>query len=311
MLSISLPNVPKFEKIGENKSKFTVEGCYPGYGVTIGNALRRVLMSSLGGSSVTEVKIKGVTHEFTTLKNVKEDVVQIILNLKKVRFKLHETEEVVVSLKTKGQKEVTAKDIKLPAGVEIANPEQHIATLTSKTAELEMEIKLEKGIGYVPVEQRERDEKELGAIAVDATFSPIKRVNFKVDNMRVGKRTDYDKITLEVETDGTITPEDAYKEAVEVLMSQFNAISGLEEFSLEQSKPEDEEEKKEEKSGTEISALNLSTRIHNVLKDNDVTKVEDLVEMKESELNNLSGMGKKGVEEIKKSIEKLGYSFKK
>jgi DNA-directed RNA polymerase subunit alpha len=238
-------------------------------------------------------------------------VVQIILNLKKVRFKLHETEEVVVSLKTKGQKEVTAKDIKLPAGVEIANPEQHIATLTSKTAELEMEIKLEKGIGYVPVEQRERDEKELGAIAVDATFSPIKRVNFKVDNMRVGKRTDYDKITLEVETDGTITPEDAYKEAVEVLMSQFNAISGLEEFSLEQSKPEDEEEKKEEKSGTEISALNLSTRIHNVLKDNDVTKVEDLVEMKESELNNLSGMGKKGVEEIKKSIEKLGYSFKK
>ncbi|MFO7807515.1 MAG: DNA-directed RNA polymerase subunit alpha [Candidatus Moraniibacteriota bacterium] len=310
MFSVSLPNAPKFEKIGENKSRFTIEGCYPGYGVTIGNALRRVLLSSLGGSSITEVKIKGVTHEFTTLKNVKEDVVQIILNLKKVRFNIHDEEEVVVKLKTKGQKEVTAKDIKLSSGIEVANPDQHIATLTSNTAELEMDIKVEKGIGYVPVEQQDKEEKELGAIAMDAIFSPIKRVNFNVDNMRVGKRTDYDKITLEVETDGTITPEDAYAESVEVLMSQFNAIINLEEFSSEKESKEGEEEKQKEKAEVEVSSLNLSTRIHNVLESNEVTKVEEIANMTEKDLKDLSGMGAKGVKEIKDAVEKLGYSLK-
>ncbi|MDZ7611517.1 MAG: DNA-directed RNA polymerase subunit alpha [Candidatus Moranbacteria bacterium] len=309
MLSVTLPESPKFEKIDNNKSKFIVESCYPGYGITLGNALRRVLLSSLGGSAVTEVKIKGVTHEFTTLKNVKEDVVQIVLNLKDIRFKLHDSDNAEVKLKAKGQKEVTAKDIKLPAGIEIANPEQHIATLTSKTADLEIDIKVEKGVGYVAVEQQEKEEKELGAIALDAAFSPIKRVNFSVDNMRVGKRTDYDKITLEVETDGTITPEEAYGEAVEALMSQFNALIDFKETSAVEEEDEAEEEKEVKQNKTEISALELSTRIHNVLESNGIRTVEDISSMAEKELKDLSGMGAKGVEEIKSAMKRLGYNL--
>ncbi|MCK5081176.1 MAG: DNA-directed RNA polymerase subunit alpha, partial [Candidatus Moranbacteria bacterium] len=215
-------------------------------------------------------------------------------------------------LKIKGIKEVAAKDIKTSSEVEISNPEQHLASLTSNKAELEIEITIEKGIGYVAVEQRERKEKELGAIAIDALFSPIEKVNFKVEDMRVGKRTDYDRIILEVRTDGTITPEEAYQEAVRVLMDQFSAITEMEAYKEVTEKVEKKVEKKDVgKKDFEISALELSTRIHNVLESNELTKVSEVAKLSEKELRNLSGMGNKGVEEIKDSMERFGYSLEK
>lgn len=313
MSSITTPSTPNFEKIDERTSRFFIDGCFPGYGITLGNSLRRVLLSSLTGAAVTEIKVKGATHEFTTLEGVKEDIVQIILNLKKVRFQLQEgTDEIKVLLKVKGIKEVTAKDIKTSTEVKVANPDQHIASLTSNKSDLEIEIKIEKGIGYVAVEQREEREKELGSIAIDALFSPIERVNFKVEDMRVGKRTDYDRIILEVKTDGTVAPEDAYNQAVEVLLEQFKAISTMEEKEEEIEEPK--EEKKEEKNAKEdfeISALELSTRIHNVLESNELTKVSEVAKLSKKDLRKLDGMGNKGIDEIEEAMKKFGYSLKK
>ncbi len=312
MLLITPPNKPRFEKIDNQTSRFLIEGCHPGYGTTLGNALRRVLLSSLTGAAVTEIKIKGVTHEFDNIDDVKADIGQIMLNLKKTCFRLQEAESAKVLLKIKGIKEVAAKDIKTSSEVEISNPEQHLASLTSNKAELEIEITIEKGIGYVAVEQRERKEKELGAIAIDALFSPIEKVNFKVEDMRVGKRTDYDRIILEVRTDGTITPEEAYQEAVRVLMDQFSAITEMEAYKEVTEKVEKKVEKKDVgKKDFEISALELSTRIHNVLESNELTKVSEVAKLSEKELRNLSGMGNKGVEEIKDSMERFGYSLEK
>lgn len=209
---------------GPNESIIEIQGCYPGYGSTLGNSIRRVLFSSLEGSAVVAVKITGVQHEYSTIPGVMEDVVQIILNLKKVRFRMHGSEPVKVSLKVKGERVVTAKDIKATSDVEIVNPDQVIATISEKKTELEMEIEIRKGLGYVPVEQQERGEKEIGVIAIDAIYTPIKRVNFDVENMRVGKRTDYDKVTLDIETDGSLTPKEAFSQAVEILVEQFSSL---------------------------------------------------------------------------------------
>jgi len=310
---ITSPQKPKFEKIDKQTSKFLIEGCYPGYGITLGNALRRVLLSSLEGSAVTEIKVKGVTHEFTTIEGVKEDMVQLILNLKKVRFEIKgEAEKVKILLKIKGIKEVTAKDIKLTSEVNVFNKDQHIASLTSSKSDLEIELTIEKGVGYVAVEQRERLEKELGAIAIDGLFSPIEKVNFQVEDMRVGKRTDYDRIILEIKTDGTISPEDAYRKAVQVLLEQFEAIFDIKEKEeeIEVKEIKEKVETKNVKKDFEISALELSTRIHNVLESNELTKVSEVSKLNEKELRSLEGMGNKGVEEIKSSVEKLGYSLK-
>ncbi len=231
MHSITSPQKPKYTAIGQNHGKFEIMGCYPGYGTTLGNALRRVLLSSLDGAAAKSVKIKGVSHEFSTIAGVMEDVVQIILNLKQVRFKLYGDESVKVTLKSKGEGAVTAADIKVPSGVEIVNPDQTIATITDKKTALEIEIEIDRGIGYVPVEVRERDEqngREIGVIAIDAIYTPIKRVNYEIENMRVGKRTDYDKVTLEIVTDGSITPAEAYAKGVAILVSQFSSLAEVE-----------------------------------------------------------------------------------
>ncbi len=224
MHTISLPQEPKYTELTPFHGKFEILGCYPGYGTTLGNAVRRVLLSSLEGAAITSVKIKGVTHEFTTIPGVMEDVVQIILNLKQVRFRMTGDESVQISLKLKGEGQATAGLFKLPAGLEVVNPDQVIATLSDKKAEIDMEVVVASGIGYVPVEQQER-EKEIGMIAIDAIYTPVKRVNFEVENMRVGKRTDYDKITIEIITDGTIGPDAAFGKAVNILMEQFSALA--------------------------------------------------------------------------------------
>jgi DNA-directed RNA polymerase subunit alpha len=222
---IPVPQQPKYTSLGDYHGKFEIPGCYPGYGATLGNALRRVLLSSLDGAAAQTVKIKGASHEFSTLPGVMEDVVQILLNLKQIRFRLHEDETVKVTLKAKGECEVKAGDIKLSSSIEVVNPDLHIATLTDKKAELEIEIEVGKGIGYVPIEAREREEREIGVIAIDSIYTPVKRVNYEVENMRVGKRTDYDKITLEIITDGTSSPEIAFAKAVAILSEQFTAIA--------------------------------------------------------------------------------------
>lgn len=230
MQTITSPQQPKATEIAKNHGKFEILGCHPGYGTTLGNALRRVILSSLAGAAARSVKIKGVSHEFSTIDGVMEDVVQIILNLKQVRFKLHGNEEenevVKVTLKSKGEGAVTAGMIKVPSNVEVVNPDQVIATVTDKKTELEMEIEIDRGLGYVPVESRERDdEREIGVIAIDAIYTPVKRVNYEVENMRVGKRTDYDKITLEIVTDGSITPTEAFEKSVAILVGQFTSLT--------------------------------------------------------------------------------------
>lgn len=208
----------------ENKTVFEISPLLPGYGPTIANSLRRVLLSSLEGAAVTSIKIKGVDHEFSSISGVLEDVIEIILNIKKIRFRLHSEGPVKITLEAKGEKEVKAGDIKLSSDIEIINEDQHIATITDKKTELNIEFDVEKGIGYVPVEQRQKEKLAIGVIAVDAIFSPVKIVNFNVENVRVGQRIDYNKVTMDVETDGSISPETAVKKSAEILMSHFKLI---------------------------------------------------------------------------------------
>lgn len=222
-----LPQKPKIIKKEGNRAIFEIGGCYPGYGVTLGNTLRRVLLSSLPGIAVTAVKIKGASHEFSTIPYVLEDVIRIILNLKQIRFKVHSLEALPISVQLKviGQKEVTAKDIKATSEIEIINKEAHIATLTDKKAKLEIEIEVDSGLGYVPVEQRKKEKLEIGAIAIDAIFSPIKKVNYEVENMRVGERTDFNRLKIDIETDGSITPEEALSRAADILVEHFQLFT--------------------------------------------------------------------------------------
>lgn len=321
MLQVSLPQKPKYVPLGENSGKFEISGCYPGYGTTLGNALRRVLLSSLGGAAATAVKIKGVTHEFSTLPGIMEDMVQIILNIKKIRFEMKGDEAVKITLKHKGEGKITAGDLNCPTGIKIINSSQLIATATDKKTELEIELQVEKGLGYVPVEQQVREEKEIGVIAIDAIYTPIKRVNYEVENMRVGKRTDYDKITLEIVTDGSITPQEAFKKAVDILIGQFSVLAELEieeKKKVEEKKTAAKKAEKEELTEEEHNPLkikitelkSLSTRTLNILEVNKMAKVKDIVKMSEDDLKNLEGMGEKGIKEIKKSIGEYGLTLK-
>lgn len=218
------PQKTEYNEINSTRGTIDIVGCYPGYGATLGNALRRVLLSSLEGSAAVSVRIEGVQHEFSTLEYVREDIVQILLHIKQIRFQLDSDEPMKVFLKMKGECVVTAGDIETSTGITVVNPDHVIAHLTDKKAKLEIEIEVQKGLGYVPVEQQEREEKMLGVIAVDAIFTPIKRVNFTVDNVRVGKRTDYEKIQLDIETDGTLSPKEAFDHAVLILVNQFQSL---------------------------------------------------------------------------------------
>jgi len=235
------------KKISEkdNIGIFHIEGLYTGYGLTVGNALRRALLSSLPGAAITQVKIKNVDHEFSTLPGMMEDVVQLTLNLKKVRFHFFAEEPQILTLKVKGEKEVTAGDIKETAMVKIVNPNLHLATLTSKNAELDMELTVEKGLGYVPAESRRLERLQVGTIVLDAIFSPIVRVDFEVENMRVGDRTDYNRVKLEIETDGSISPSEALHKTSNILKDHFDKISQIEVVSVEKVSKSETEKNKE------------------------------------------------------------------
>jgi DNA-directed RNA polymerase subunit alpha len=219
---IPLPLTPKVVERKGNSAIIEIEALYPGYGITAGNALRRVLLSSLEGAAVTQVSIKGVPHEFSTISGVAEDAITLMINIRQLRFKLTGDEPQTCVLKAKGEKEITGADFEIPSQLELANPKAHIADLTSKSAKLEMEIKVEKGTGYLSAAARGSKTKlGIGVIPIDAMFTPVKKVGFKVQNMRVGDRTDFDKVILEIETDGTITPETAFARASEILVGHF------------------------------------------------------------------------------------------
>lgn len=204
---------------------FYLEGLYGGFGLTLGNSLRRVLFSSLPGSAVTQLKIKGVSHEFTTLPGLMEDIIELTLNFKKIRFKFFADEPQILTLKEKGEKEIKAADIKGNSQVEVVNPELHLASLTDKKAELDMEITVEKGLGYLPSSERKAERLPVGAIMLDAIFSPVVKVNFSVENMRVGEYTDYNRLKMEIETDGSLAPTQALRKSATILKDHFEKIA--------------------------------------------------------------------------------------
>ena len=225
---VSLPNKPTVLTHEGNRALIEISALYPGYGATLGNSLRRVLYSSLEGAAITTVKIEGASHEFSTLDGVMEDVLEICLNLKAIRLLMHEDEPQTLTINVKGKKDVTAKDIETPSQVEVINKDAHIATLTGASSTFKVELTVEKGVGYVQAEQDDKEKKEIGVIRLDAAFSPIVKVNFDVENMRVGDRTDYNKLLIDITTDGTLAPEEAYEKAVSVLGEHVNAVMELE-----------------------------------------------------------------------------------
>ena len=314
-MQINLPQNPKIVKSENNRAIFEIEGLYPGYGVTLGNALRRTLLSSLPGAAITGVKIKGVHHEFSTIPGVAEDVIEIILNLRQVRFKLHSAGPIKLLLNAKGEKEVKAGDIKTTSEVEIINPEQLLAAITDKKTELEIEIEVDSGLGFVPVEARKKEKLEIGVIAVDALFSPIRKVNFEVENMRVGERTDFNRLRLDIETDGSMSPEDAFKKANEILVEQFKTlIIESEEAPAAEILLGADEEKTEttEADSTKIKVedLKLSARTVNALLQGGIKTVGGLIKKTEASLLEINGMGEKGIGEVIKALKKLGLNIK-
>ncbi|MCX6738162.1 MAG: DNA-directed RNA polymerase subunit alpha [Candidatus Parcubacteria bacterium] len=316
---ISLPKVPIIAEKDNNRAVFIIEGLYPGYGITVGNALRRVLLSSLEGAAVTQVRIKGAQHEFATLPGVLEDVITICLNLKKLRFKLFSDEPQQATLKLQGEKEVLAGELKLPSQLELVNKNLHIATLTDKKAVLEMEILVQKGIGYEPREIRDKEKLEIGQISLDAIYTPIQKVSYKVDNMRVGDRTDFDRLSLEVETDGSITPEEALMKATEILINHFTLIfNEKDNFIKEKQKPivkktkvkTEESKSKDDVETKSFEELKLSVRTINALNNAHIKSISGLARKKEEDILDIEGLGPKGLQEIKKVFKKLGIEMK-
>ncbi len=297
---IPLPTNLKVIEKKDNKAIFQVEGLYPGYGVTLGNSLRRVLYSSLEGAAVTQIKIKGVSHEFSTIPGVLEDVISIILNVKNLRFKTHSNEPQKAVLKVKGERKVSGLDIEIPTQLELANKDAHIVTLTDKKSSFEMELQIEKGLGYVPADQERGEKLEIGQIQIDAIFTPIRDVNFRVENMRVGKRTDFDRLFIEVETDGTIAPEDAFAQASKILVDHFSQIAGKDNGMPEES----------DLGKTKIDDLEISSRTANILLKNNIKTASGISKKTEKSLLKLEGMGDKGVMEIKSALKKIDMDLK-
>ncbi len=305
---IQLPELKPTQEEG-NKATFVVEPLHPGYGMTLGNSLRRVILSSLGGAAVTAVKIDSVAHEFSTIEGVKEDVVEIILNLKKLRFRVFSDEPQYLVLAVSRKGEITAADIKTTADVEIVNPDQVIATLDNAKTKLGMEIKVEKGRGYVPVENREAEKLEVGMIAVDALYSPVQRVRYSVENTRVGQMTDLDRLIMEIETDGTITPHEAIHQAAEILVEHFRVLAGIAAEGEVASAPNGAVDLSSSK--INIEEINFSPRTTNALINNDIKSVQDLLKLSDTELRELKGFGSKAYEEVKEKIIELGITDSK
>lgn len=312
--NVTLPSKPRVVSEAEFSGIYEIDGLYPGYGHTLGNSLRRIILASLPGATVTQVKIEGVQHEFSTLAGMNEDVITLLLNLKRVRFQLHGDEPINVTLKKTGAGMVTAADIVCPTQVEILNPKQHIAELTAKSSALEMSIRIERGLGYVPREIHQRDKVEIGTIALDAVFTPIRRANYEVENMRVGDRTDFNRLRLSIETDGTITPREALEKSIEIMVHQLKAIIGFQDqnhsapvveiaAAPETAAPDTEVLK------TRIETLELSSRTLAALETASIRTVGGLVRKSKGDILALDGIGPKGVEEIETLLTSMNLSL--
>lgn len=312
--TIVLPSKPKVVSEVEFSGSYEIDGLYPGYGHTLGNSLRRIILSSLPGAAVVAVKIEGIAHEFSVIPGVKEDAITILLNLKKIRFNIVSDEAQTVTLKAKGVKEVTAGDIKLSGGIEILNPELVIATLTDKSADLDMEITVEKGLGFVSKEVLQKNRVDIGQITLDAIFTPIRRVSYEVENMRVGDRTDFNRLKIFIETDGTITPKAALEKSIETMINQLKAIVGFkEEDVLTPSNSIKDEVKSavdEDSLKTRIDSLDLSARTQNALSNANIRTVGGLARKKEKDILEIEGLGSKGLNEIKELLSTFGITLK-
>lgn len=324
--TIGLPSKPKKVFEEGNKGVYEISGLYAGYGHTLGNSLRRIILSSMPGSGITSVKIEGVPHEFSKISGIKEDVITILLNLKKVRFKMNTDESQTAKISVSGVRNVTAKDIEASSQLEVMNENEHIATLTAKESKLNIEFTIEKGLGYVSREELKKEKVSVGTIVLDAVFTPIKKVNYEVENMRVGNRTDYNKLRISVETDGSISPAEALEKSIEMMIHHLKAIIGFQEkeelkpeIKTEHKKENEEEEEsssKETEEGdkevlkTRVQDLELSARTLNVLEDAGIRTLGGLAKKKESDLMEIEGAGKKVVQEIKKTLENYGLTLK-
>src|SRR3990167_8853295 len=322
--TILLPSKPKVISEEGESGIFEIEGLYPGYGHTLGNSLRRIILSSLPGVAITSVKIAGVNHEFSVLDGVKEDVITILLNLKKIHMRFSTNDPQILYLKTKGlsaqteEKIIRASDLEVPGQVEILTPDEIIATITGKNAVLDMEIKAEKGLGFMPKEMVDKARVDIGAIALDGIFTPIRRASYEVENMRVGDRTDFNKIRLFIETDGTITPHEALSRSIEIMINQLKAIVGFEEREMESESssleggemPIQREELDTEFLKTRIESLGLSLRTKHALSVANIRTVGGLARKKEKDLLDIAGLGAKGIQEIKKALGEFGITLK-
>ena len=312
MIEFEKPNIKCLEIDNEaHYAKFVCEPLERGYGVTIGNSLRRILLSSLPGAAITSVKIEGVVHEFSTIANVVEDVPEIIVNLKMVRLKLHENEEKVIRIDMKGEGEVKAGDIITDSSVEVLNPDLHIATL-SEGAHLQMEMTVDMGRGYNSAEKNKKENQPLGVLPIDSIYTPVKKVNYSVENTRVGQHIDYDKLTIELWTDGGLAPYEALSLAAKVMTGHLELFIDLSETAKNtQIMIEKEENKKEKVLEMSIEDLELSVRSFNCLKRANISTVEDIVKMTESEMMKVRNLGKKSLDEVTAKLHSLGLDFAK
>lgn len=312
MFGIEKPKVHCVDMAQDNSyGKFVVEPLERGYGTTLGNALRRVLLSSLPGAAVTAVKIENVLHEFSTTPGLVEDVTDIILNLKGISVKMHCDEPRVIYIDASGAGAVTGADIKCDADVEILNPDHYIATLDSD-GKLRMSINVEKGRGYVSAEKHQNEDQPIGIIPVDSLFSPVTRVSFSVEDTRVGQQTDYDKLTLEVYTDKSIAPDEAVSSAAHILVDYLNLFTGLtESHPQEVTLVEKEEDKKDKLLEMTIEELDLSVRSYNCLKRAGIHTTLELSQKTEEEMMKVRNLGRKSLEEVTSKLDELGLSLKK
>src|SRR3989338_587729 len=309
--SIALPSKPRVVSEAEFEGVYEIDGLYPGYGHTLGNSLRRIILSSLPGAAVTSVKIEGVEHEFSTISGVREDVVTILLNLKKLRFEILTDEAQTISLSVKGPKKVSGGYLTLPGQVRLLNPNSYICEITDKT-ELNAEFHISRGLGYVPRESHKKDRVEIGEISVDAIFSPIRRVNYEVENMRVGDRTDFNRLRISIETDGTLTPKAALEQSIEIMITQLKAVVGFREEPLGDAGEKETASAaaplidSTEAMKTRVEDLELSIRTIASLEKANIRTVGGLARKKEADLVEVEGLGPKSIQEIKRALANFG-----
>jgi DNA-directed RNA polymerase, alpha subunit len=298
------PALAEIQDISETAATFVVKPLEPGYGNTLGNSLRRVLLSSINGAAIVAFKIEGVSHEFTTVEGVKEDVVDIMLNLKNIKFKAHTDEPVELRLEKSGAGVITAADIEANADMEVVNPDQIIATIDDDKTKVVMNFVVESGHGYKTIESASEDRLHSDMIALDAIFSPVLRVRYKVDNTRVGQNSNLDRLDITIETDGSITPREAFEQAAAILVNQYSALAGSTEMQAAPALGEEEDEGASELLAL-IEDLNLTARTTNALVNNNIRTVHDLINLTEQDLRELKGFGSKALDEVKDKIAEL------